>query len=302
MTSPTVAVVICAYTDLRWASIVAGLDALTRQTLAPNEVFVSVDHNPDLYERLVKEVRDLALPLTIINGLDGPQGIGSARNAGVNAARSDIVAFLDDDATPEPAWLEELVRPFADPRVVMTAGRVLPRWLGTERPPRWFPPEYLWVVGATWRGFGHDGAAIRNPVGASMAARRAALNHVQGFDVAINYGNDETDLCQRLLRAFPGQVVRYTASSVIHHEVPAGRNSLRYFFRRCWIEGNAKGRTTAQHGQGMLLRELDYCVRYLTTGVLGSLATLRFVRAFCLVGGFSTTLVGWFYSRARTRA
>ena len=38
--------------------------------------------------------------------------MGAARQAGVEAAKGDIVAFTDDDCVPDPRWLEELVEAF----------------------------------------------------------------------------------------------------------------------------------------------------------------------------------------------
>jgi GT2 family glycosyltransferase len=183
--------------------------------------------------------------------------------------------------------------------VGVVAGLVKPVWIGAEHAPSWLPPEYYWVMGATWRGFGSDAADIRNPIGASMAIRRDLLTHIGGFDVDIRYGADETDVCFRIRSSFPGTRTVYAPRSEVLHEVSPARQTVKYFFRRCWIEGIAKGSTSERHGRGTLMRELDYCVRYLTTGVIGSLVTLRLGRVACLVGGFSTTLAGWIVSRTR---
>ena len=43
--------------------------------------------------------------------------ISAARNIGVSMARCDLVAFCDDDAVPDPWWLERLIGVFADPEV-----------------------------------------------------------------------------------------------------------------------------------------------------------------------------------------
>lgn len=299
MTTPTASVVICVYTEERWDAILRCLDGVSKQTLTPLEVFVSVDHNPEMHQRLVREVSPLHPSVNFLDASEGPRGIGTARNTGANAATAEIVAFLDDDAAPEPGWLAALITPFAESDVLVAAGRVIPNWLGTNKAPWWFPPEYLWIVGSTWRGFGKDHSEVRNPVGASMAVRRSVLNELNGFDPSIVYCNDETDLCLRIRKAHPESRVLYAPESIINHEVPAARQNPRYFFKRCWTEGMGKGKTSENHGRGTLMRELDYCIRYLTTGVLGSLVTLRLGRVVFLVGGFGTTLIGWIYSRTK---
>lgn len=53
-------------------------------------------------------------------------GLSRARNAGARAAKGEQVAFLDDDAIPEPAWLERHSAALADPRLAATTGRILP--------------------------------------------------------------------------------------------------------------------------------------------------------------------------------
>ncbi|MBU6234152.1 MAG: glycosyltransferase [Acidobacteria bacterium] len=292
-------VVICAYTEERWDSIVRAVEGVFQQTHQPMDVILAVDHNPALAARFEAELHVRFPTLTVALENTGPSGIGSARNVGIAHSHGDVVVFLDDDAAPRTTWLEEIVRPFADCTVGVVAGLVTPVWIGAQRAPRWLPPEYFWVMGATWRGFGSDAADIRNPIGASMAIRRDLLVHVGGFDLGFTYNNDETDLCFRIRSAFPGTRTVYAPKSEVLHEVSPARQTLKYFFRRCWVEGIAKGSTSERHGRGTLMRELDYCVRYLTTGVIGSLVTLRLGRVVCLVGGFSTTLTAWIVSRTK---
>ncbi|MCB2123539.1 MAG: glycosyltransferase, partial [Rhodobacteraceae bacterium] len=50
-----------------------------------------------------------------------------ARNLGLAAAAGEIVAFIDDDAVPEPRWLARLTAPFADPGIAAAGGFVVGR-------------------------------------------------------------------------------------------------------------------------------------------------------------------------------
>ena len=49
----------------------------------------------------------------------------TSRVIGVAGTHSDVVAFLDDDSIVRPTWLENLVKPYADPRVGAVGGRVV---------------------------------------------------------------------------------------------------------------------------------------------------------------------------------
>ncbi len=60
------------------------------------------------------------------------RGLSAARNAGIRAARSPVVAFLDDDCRVEPGWLDDLAAEFADP-LVAARGRLRRRGRAGDR-------------------------------------------------------------------------------------------------------------------------------------------------------------------------
>src|SRR3954469_5166852 len=171
---PEASVVICAHTEQRWDELRAALASVRAQTVPAAEVLVVVDHNDALLERAREGLDDDVL--VIAN--DEAKGLSGARNTGTRAARGDVVAFLDDDATAEPQWLGGLLSAYQDPEVIGAGGRIRPRWLGGQ--PAWFPPEFHWVVGCTYRGMPERRAQIRNPIGANMSARRDLLLEVGG--------------------------------------------------------------------------------------------------------------------------
>src|SRR4051794_34868435 len=113
-----VSVVICTYN--RAAALREVLDALRRQTSQGFEVVVvngpSVDGTSELLAAQAGAVRVVENP---------ERHLSRSRNLGIAAAAGELVAFIDDDAVPEPAWLQELTAPFADDRVGATGGLVL---------------------------------------------------------------------------------------------------------------------------------------------------------------------------------
>ena len=79
------------------------------QTHAEMELIV-VDNDPasGLVPAALRHVGDSRLRI-----IDEPRrGLAVARNAGLAAARSEIVAFTDDDATADQGWLAALIAPF----------------------------------------------------------------------------------------------------------------------------------------------------------------------------------------------
>ena len=122
-------VVVCAYTEKRWDDLVAAVGSLQAQTMAPHEVIVVVDHNPELLARVAAE-----LPQVTSVENPGRRGLSGARNAGLAVATGDIVAFLDDDAAAEPDWLALLVEGYENPAVVGVGGSAEPEWASGRRP------------------------------------------------------------------------------------------------------------------------------------------------------------------------
>jgi SAM-dependent methyltransferase len=301
--SPTVAsglssaVVICAYTFARWDALSQAIGGAAAQR--PDELVVVVDHSPELLAR-AQATFDCArvVPNHYRRGLAG------ARNTGVDATSSDVVVFLDDDAVPSPGWLTALTAPFADPAVLGVGGAVHPWWEG--EPPRWFPEEFLWVVGCSYRGLPQTRARIRNPIGASMAYRRDVLVDVGGFDVRLGrvgrnpVGCEETELAIRAAQRHPDGLHLYEPSAVVRHRVPVERTTYSYFVRRCYAEGLSKAQVTRRaEGSGVLTAERAYVQSVLPSALRRSVAAmlqgdLRIAgRVAAIIIGLLATVAGY---------
>ena len=90
-------------------------------------------------------------------------------DAGVAAAESEVVAFVDD-AVADRNWLAVMAAPYADPHVLGVGGQIIPVWQ-TGRP-KWFAPEFDWPVGCSYRGMPPGRAQVPSFSGAIMSLRR----------------------------------------------------------------------------------------------------------------------------------
>ncbi len=302
---PTVSVVICCFTLERWDQILAAVESARRQSHRPLEVIVVVDHAPDLERRLMEDGRGARVVAS-----RGARGLSGARNTGVEESRGDVVAFLDDDATADPWWVETLASAYAaDADVLGVGGHVEPVW--EEGRPAWFPPEFDWVVGCSHSGMPAGVAPVRNFVGANMSFRRSVLEEVGGFRVDLGrvgdrpLGCEETELCIRAGAGHPDGWLRYDPSVSVRHHVAARRGTWRYFVSRCWSEGLSKAAVSRLRGAASALEsERRYVWSVLPRGIgsaVGSAvesrdpAALR--RGGAIVVGLGTTTAG--YLRAR---
>ena len=301
-------VVICAYTEERWEMLVDAVVSSLTQSHRPAQVILVIDHNPSLYERCLASLEGwqrLGTSEVLIFENRLRKGLGGARTTGTEACDGQAVIFLDDDAVASPNWLEQLVKPFADDNVMMTSGWIVPKWV-TSRP-RWFPDEFLWVVGCSYEGLPESGAVIRNPIGASMAIRKSIIDDVGMFESRLGRnsadgnGCEETEYAIRAHQRFPEMVVIHAADSLVEHLVPAGRTTLRYFFTRCWREGRSKAILVDIAGPSdSLSAERNYVRSTLPRGVAKGLRRVTtWGRSAAIIGGALTTAAGYVVMRCR---
>jgi GT2 family glycosyltransferase len=264
----SISVVICAHLMERLADTLAAADSVKRQSMAPAEIIIVVDHNPDLYRRLTAE-----LPYALVLENRQARGLSGGRNTGIEAASGDIVAFLDDDAVADADWLKFFAERFADPSIVGVGGLTLPAW-ATSRP-SWFPAEFDWVTGCTYLGMPTAPAPVRNVLGGNAAYRREVVQLVGGFRSGIGrsaskrpLGCEETELCIRIRQQRPGSVLFFDNRAVIWHKVPAARARFSYFMSRCYAEGLSKAMVTRSVGvRDGLSSERSYSSRTLPAGI-----------------------------------
>lgn len=191
----------------------------------------------------------LHLPVNV-----GPAG---ARNAGVAATSTPLVAFLDSDCVVPEGWLAALGGHFADPAVAAVAPRVRGGTAPRVRGGTTGAGRRLLAVYASERGpldLGAREARVR-PGGrvpyvptAALLVRRAALDEVAepdgaAFDRALRYGED-VDLVWRLHDA--GWTVRYDPRTVVAHEEP---DRWRAWLERRYCYGTSAAPLAQRHGE-----------------------------------------------------
>ena len=139
-------------------------------------------------------------------------GPGAARNTGLAAASTELVAFLDSDCVPEPDWLDRLLPHFADPAVGAVAPRIVPHKAGTSWLARYEGASSTLDMGAR-PSIVRPGARVSYVPGAALVVRRAAAG--AGFADGMFVGED-VDFVWRLSAA--GWRVRYEPSATMGHD------------------------------------------------------------------------------------
>lgn len=298
--SVDVSVIICAYTEERWSDLVAAIESIETQCLPARELLVVIDHNTSLLER----VRAYFPSIKVVENSEA-QGLSGARNSGIAHASGSLIAFLDDDATAEPDWLERLYRCCEDERVLGAGGTVEPAWLGSQ--PAWFPREFNWVVGCTYLQPPERPVVVRNPFGGCTCFRRDIFDVIGGFRSEIGrtkthlLGCEETELCIRAKQRWPEKFFLYDPRAKIHHRIPSKRGTWRYFRSRCYGEGLSKALVARYVGaKDGLASERTYTFRMLPLGLARGLQAglvnfdlAGFARAGAILSGLFLTTLGY---------
>jgi len=291
--APELTVAICAYTLDRWEDLCAAVASVQAQRRPPAEVLLVIDHCPELLDRARQE-----LPGVRVLANEQRRGLSGARNTALAAAGGELIAFLDDDAVADRSWTAQLLAGYRDPQVLGVGGLVRPWWV-TGRPD-WFPPEFDWVVGCSYRGLPDRGTAVRNFIGANMSFRRAEALAAGGFRTDLGrvgtrpLGCEETELCIRLAGRVPGAVLRYEPSAAVRHRVPAQRTTVAYFAARCYAEGRSKAAVVRYGGAGRgLASERGYLRRTVPIALARSVRHGAPGAAAALCAGVTLTVAGF---------
>ncbi|MCL2420182.1 MAG: glycosyltransferase, partial [Conexibacteraceae bacterium] len=149
------------------------------------------------------------------------RGLGSARNTGMEAASGEIIAYVDDDARPDPHWLDYLVTEFArgdhcavgGPNIAPGGDGVVADCVANS------PGGPIHVLLS-------DAEAEHIP-GCNMAIRADALRAIGGFDPRFTAAGDDVDVCWRLTQQ--GWTIGFAPPAFVWHH---RRNSVRAYWRQ----------------------------------------------------------------------
>ncbi|MHB8574692.1 MAG: glycosyltransferase [Dehalococcoidia bacterium] len=219
---PRVSVVVCSYNGAR--TIRDCFDGLMKLDYPDFEVIVVNDGSKDETPGIAAEY-----PFRVISTEN--RGLSNARNTGMDAATGEIIAYTDDDARPDPHWLQYLAAAFMH----------LPDDYAGVGGPNIAPPGDGPIADCVANSPGgpvhvllSDREAEHIP-GCNMAFRAERLRAIGGFDPRYRSAGDDVDVCWRLQER-GGKLGFSPAAMVWHHR----RNSVRMYWRQQQGYGKAE--------------------------------------------------------------
>jgi GT2 family glycosyltransferase len=203
----------------RAASLRKTLTSLRYQTWEAFELIVVNGPSKDETEAVLRE-----FGLDIRTASNAEPNLNISRNIGIAMAAGDIVAFTDDDAIPDPYWLEELARGYDSPEIA-GAGGIVYDPSGYRLQPYHFIADRLGrTPGVTpahvWGEMMRRADAFDHLMGCNCSYLRDRLVETGGFDEQIPYYLDETELCLRL--AERGYRLRALGNAAVYHKFMPG--------------------------------------------------------------------------------
>jgi len=232
--APIITVAICTYR--RYDLLPRALDALEKQTLDPRAFRILVVDNTDDIPLRQAFAATLAGRDRISVVFSDPPGLSRARNLALERCRTKYIAFIDDDAVPDPGWLDALVTGFRVSGAAVVAGPIVPEW-PVPRPP-WVPEKYIACL--TVLDYGPQSRALGEfefAYGTNMAFETQMLSNVGGFDASLGRTgaktlvSDEEIQAQLELRRL-GARTWYASDARVRHLVHANRVRRNYFRSR----------------------------------------------------------------------
>ncbi len=249
-TQPGVSVVVC--TRNRSALLARACTEALQQSLTGHEMeLVIVDNNStdDTFD-VARNIRS-EYPGRVSAIRETEMGLSAARNAGIRQAQGEFVAFLDDDAFPDPGWLQSIVDALETDGVQCAGGPITPLFQGEL--PDWFLGRFLpylsaWDLGDDELDLTYD----EYPRGANIGFRREALRATGGFctDLGRKGNNllsgEEIDVCLQVERL--GGRIAYVPRARVRHVVNIERLSRAWMLERFDAQGRSEAIINWRHG------------------------------------------------------
>jgi glucosyl-dolichyl phosphate glucuronosyltransferase len=240
---PQISVILCTYN--RAQSLGKTIESVVAQTMPSSlewDLLVVDNNSTDETREVVKDFQR-RYPQRVRYAFEPQQGISFARNTGVRSGWGEILAFIDDDETADPGWLQCLTAHLFSGDWSGSGGRVVPLW--SARPPRWVSSKHSFICGplAMFNPDTEGDQLTEPPFGANMAFRREIFEQYGVFRTDLGrsgkglLSGEDTEFGRRVMAA--GARMRYEPQAITHHPVEKGRIRKKYFLMWWFNKGRS---------------------------------------------------------------
>jgi glycosyltransferase involved in cell wall biosynthesis len=236
--SPKISIIISTYN--RVDKLVAVLQRLCDQRNIENFRFevIVVDNNST--DNTMQAVQDYSEKSKVFYYNEPQQGLGYVRNAGFSLSNGKYIAYLDDDALPNPNWVQAIAELIDEYHPDCICGPIFPYY--TSESPAWFKDEYeIRSHGdrIKWLDVGKEGS------GSNMIWKREVLEDLGRVNVKLGMsgeyigGGEDTDLFFRYWQLPKRKGILYSPNLEVKHWVPPYKFNPKYWLKRQYAAGVA---------------------------------------------------------------
>lgn len=210
--TPTLSVAICSADRSEELKLV--LDSLKLQIYSDFKIICVLGPGSEIDSKYAETFDDL----TIITTLE--RNLSLSRNLALNECRTELIAYIDDDARAEPGWTNQIASSFLLDEIGVVGG-----WSKDRDGNTWqvmyaatdILGRNTFSVTEVESDFLKNGVLFRTPrpQGANCAFRVNALRQAGGFDEYLVWNFDETEAAFRVLEL--GYKFHCNPRAIVHH-------------------------------------------------------------------------------------
>jgi GT2 family glycosyltransferase len=206
MTTPFCSIIVPTYDRLE--ALMACVQAI-KQLDYPQDCFeiIIVDDGSPVPVNVSDLHHRNSVKITILH--QGNYGPASARNMGAQHAGGEILAFTDDDCTPTPQWLSELVQSFNNAPTGLVGGRTVNGLIDNP-----YSTASQMIVEEAYAYFLNWDSDLRFFASNNMAVSAKLFHEIGGFDSSFRISEDR-DFCDRWIRR--GHPLVYSPEAIVYH-------------------------------------------------------------------------------------
>lgn len=199
------------------------IQSLLKNSELPSEIIIVDDSSSTPFEYKHELVHILRHDQEI--------GLSASRNAGVNASRSDIIAFIDDDAIASKNWIKIISKTFKN-NIEIAGGPVLPYYLTT--PPKWWDEKKFGLC---------IGIYNKTIIGCNLIIKKSIFQNIGYFNTKLGRKNsklisgEEIEFLKRAIRL--GVKILFNPQIIVYHKVYPHRLTMKYLIERVFWDGKS---------------------------------------------------------------
>lgn len=199
----------------------AAIESVLEQTRPADEILIIDDGSTDNSVAIIQQY-----PVTLVEHVQN-KGLATARNTAVSQASSDILIYVDVDATADPTLIETLLSGYTSDQIGGVGGQ------GIESSIHNLADR--WRRAHATQGHGNQPKQVKHLYGLCMSYRVSVLKEINGFNTQFLTNAEDVEIGLRVNEA--GYQLQYLPNAKVYHKRTDTIDSLKRTMRNWYYAG-----------------------------------------------------------------